>query len=72
MIPSPLVGEGQGGGVSWPRRRQLSMFRSDRPPPQPSPTRGEGEGKRSGPITSGQFNGIEVNATQESIAHVGS
>jgi hypothetical protein len=56
-----------GWGVSGPRRRQLSMFRSDRPPPQPSPTRGEGEGKRNGPITPGQFNGIGFGRTLTGI-----
>jgi S-adenosylmethionine:tRNA ribosyltransferase-isomerase len=37
-VPSPLVGEGQGGG--WWR----SSSHLDEPPPQPSPTRGEGAG----------------------------
>jgi hypothetical protein len=68
--PLPPCGGGLGWGVSGPRRRQLSMFRSDRPPPgstelaevQPSPTRGptRGEGERHSPITSGSFNGIDL------------
>jgi tRNA pseudouridine32 synthase / 23S rRNA pseudouridine746 synthase len=41
-VPSPLVGEGQGGGLSA-RTEQPT-----RPPPQPSPTRGEGVRRASG------------------------
>jgi len=40
-VPSPLAGEGQGGG-SFP-----SASATDHPPPQPSPTRGEGAGHAS-------------------------
>jgi tRNA pseudouridine32 synthase / 23S rRNA pseudouridine746 synthase len=40
-VPSPLVGEGQGGGYA---ARSES---SNHPPPQPSPTRGEGADRSS-------------------------
>jgi tRNA pseudouridine32 synthase / 23S rRNA pseudouridine746 synthase len=41
-VPSPLVGEGQGGGSSG------GASHLDHPPPQPSPTRGEGALRASG------------------------
>ena len=40
-VPSPLVGEGQGGGAVLHLRYQ-TLGHSFTPPPQPSPTRGEG------------------------------
>jgi hypothetical protein len=47
------------GGVSGPRRRQLSIFYIDRPAPI-LPKKGEGEGKRNRLISCGQFNVSEV------------
>jgi tRNA pseudouridine32 synthase / 23S rRNA pseudouridine746 synthase len=41
FVPSPLAGEGQGGG-SFPSASAI-----DHPPPQPSPARGEGAGRAS-------------------------
>jgi hypothetical protein len=45
MIPSPLVGEGQGGGRSSRGPRPSECAGICLPPPQPSPTRGEGNRK---------------------------
>src|SRR5262245_19077818 len=41
-VPSPLAGEGQGGGSTMPTDTR------EHPPPQPSPTRGEGADRASG------------------------
>ena len=41
FLPSPLMGEGEGGGAAGPQSHTLSHLS---PPSQPSPARGEGEG----------------------------
>jgi len=40
--PSPLVGEGWGGGAFVQGPARVKPSRLDHPPPSPSPTRGEG------------------------------